>query len=118
MPTVSESTLRLARPSQELSPKSSDVPQFKTLSFHLAGRGAAMSKPDRLAYAVIVLAIAVGCALGGRAGIILGVVGVLLGSGLLVWLILSSAKHEEAGETSPASDYSAPEVYAAHEETK
>jgi hypothetical protein len=99
-------------------PKSSDVHQFKTSSFHLAERGAAMSKPDRVAYGVIVLAIAAGCAVGGRAGIILGVVGGLLGSGLLVWLIVSSAKHEEAGETSPASDYSAPEAYAAHEETK
>jgi hypothetical protein len=77
-----------------------------------------MSKPDRLAYAVIVLAIAVGCALGGRAGIILGVVGVLLGSGLLVWLILSSAKHEEAEEPASAPGYSAHQAYAAHEETR
>ena len=77
-----------------------------------------MSKPDRLAYVSIALAIALGFAIGGRGGLIAGIAGALLGSGLLVWLIISSAKHEEAGEAGLSTDYSAQGTYSAHEDTK
>jgi hypothetical protein len=44
------------------------------------------------------------------------VAGVLLGSGLLVWLIISSVKHEETGHA--AAHSSAQGRYSAHEETR
>jgi hypothetical protein len=53
-----------------------------------------------------------GFILGGRAGIICGVIGLLIGGGWLAWIIASSAKHDEPGEVGSA------EAYSAQEETK
>jgi hypothetical protein len=71
-----------------------------------------MSKPDRLAYGIMVSGIAVGVLLGGRAGWICGVIGVLAGSGLLAWIITSSAKHGDSDGVGSV------EAYSAHEKTE
>jgi hypothetical protein len=79
----------------------------------VVGEGAlSMSKPDRLAYIVIGSGLGLGFVVGGTAGIICGVTGVLIGSGWLAWIITSSAKHEGPGEVGSA------ESYSAHGETK
>src|ERR1700756_3729294 len=66
-----------------------------------------MSKPDRLGYLLIVFSVALGLIVGGRAGVICGASGVLIGAGFLTWLILSSTKYQESSEIGSAEAYSA-----------